>query len=128
MAERGMRSIVRCVSALVFLLPIVGVTGPAGAAREDCRPDRETHAFQCLWDQVDFHGNVMPVRPTDVTGLCINFSIRSAANNGASGTYTLYLYEHPGCAGDSISKLNAGEAVRSVTAQSARFAPKGAYR
>jgi hypothetical protein len=57
----------------------------------------------------------------------VNFAIRSAANNGKSGFATLYVYEQANCAGDS-TKLNAGESVRSVTAQSARFGPKGAYR
>jgi hypothetical protein len=131
MDERGMKPIFRYLTALVFLMLIglaVGPLRPAGAAKEDCRPDREAHAFQCMWDQEDFQGNMKAVRPTDLTGQCMNYSIRSAANNGTSGLYTLYLYEQANCAGDAISRLNAGESVGSVTAQSARFAPKGSYR
>jgi hypothetical protein len=100
----------------------------AGAAKEDCRPGGQAHAFQCMWDHEDFQGNMKAVTPPDLTGQCMDYSIRSAANNGSSGLYTLYLYEQANCAGDAISKLNAGESVGSVTAQSARFAPKDSYR
>jgi hypothetical protein len=120
MDKRGMKPIFRFLTALVFLMPIVGSMGrPAGAAKEDCRLPA---GLQCMWDQEDFQGNMKAV---DLSGQCTNSSIRSAANNGKSGEYTLYLYEEANCAGDSaISKLNAGESVRSVTATSARFAPK----
>lgn len=133
MHKRAMKPISRSLTALVFLVPIVGSMAtplrPAGAAKEDCRPDGGAHAFQCMWDQEDFQGNLKAVTPADLAGQCMNYSIRSAANNGKSGQYTLYLYEQANCAGDSaISKLNAGESVGSVTAKSARFAPKDSYR
>jgi Peptidase inhibitor family I36 len=129
MHKRGMKPIFHSLTAVVFLVPIVGIR-PAAAARDDCRPDAEAHAYHCIWDQEDFLGNMKPIgpaQPAEFAGQCVNYSIRSAANNGKSGFATLYLYEQANCAGDS-TKLNAGEAVRSVTAQSARFGPKGAYR
>lgn len=128
MNKRGTKPIARSLIAVVFLLSAVGSMRVAGAAKEDCRPDGEAHAFQCMWDEEDFQGNMRPILPTDLAGLCINYTIRSAANNGTSGFATLYLYEQADCTGGSaISKLNAGESVPSVTAQSARFAPRGAY-
>jgi hypothetical protein len=131
MKARGMKPIFRSSTALVLLMLIGLAAGPlraAGAAKEDCRLDGEAHAFQCLWDQENFQGNLKAVTPPDLAGQCMSYSIKSAANNGKSGMYTLYLYEQGNCAGDSISKLNAGESVGSVTAQSARFAPKDSYR
>ncbi|HEV8623899.1 MAG TPA: peptidase inhibitor family I36 protein [Acidimicrobiia bacterium] len=125
-----MKRIVCCSTVLGLLMPIVGGTSPAGAAQDDCRPDGEAHAYHCLWDQEDFRGKMKAIGPTgpaEFAGRCVNFAIRSAANNGKSGFATLYVYEQANCAGDS-TKLNAGESVRSVTAQSARFGPKGAYR
>lgn len=128
-ARNEMRPIVRSLVALVLLMLIGLAAGPlrsAGAAKEDCRLDGEAHALQCLWDHEDFAGNMKPVTPVDLTGQCINYSIRSAANNGKSGQYTLYLYEQANCAGSSaVSQLNAGESVGSARAESARFAPKG---
>ena len=129
MDGRGMKPIFRSLIALVFLIAIVGVR-PARAAKEDCRPDGEARAFHCIWDQQDFQGKLKglgPAEPADLAGQCVNYSIKSAANNGKSGFATLYLYEQANCAGDSASKLNAGESLASVTAQSARFGPKGAY-
>ncbi len=130
MEKRGMKQTFCCLIALVFLMPIVGVR-PAVAAKDDCRPDGEAHALHCIWDQQDFRGRLKafgPAEPAAFAGQCVNFSIKSAANNGKSGFTTLYLYERADCAGDSAIKLNAGESVASATAQSARFGPKGAYR
>jgi hypothetical protein len=126
-----MKPIFRSLTALVLFMLIGLAAGPlraAGAAKEDCRLDAEAHAFQCLWDQENFQGNLKAVTPPELAGQCMNYSIKSAANNGKSGMYTLYLYGQGNCASDSISKLNAGESVGSVTAQSARFAPKDSYR
>lgn len=132
MEKRGMKPMFRCLTALVFLLPIVGLAGsPAGAAQEDCRPDEQARAYHCLWDQEDFQGTMKPIGPTEpaeFAGQCVNYSIRSAANNGKSGFATLYVYEQANCVGESAIKLNADESARSVTAHSARFGPKGAYR
>jgi len=128
---RGMKSSVRSLAALVFLMPIVGLTGsPAGAAKDDCSLDAASHAYHCIWDQENFQGKMKPIGPTEpaeFAGRCVNYPVRSAANNGKSGFATLYLYAQANCVGDSL-KLNAGESVGSVTAQSARFGPKGAYR
>jgi hypothetical protein len=127
-----MKRILRFVVALAIAVPVGGsvAVGPAGAAKDDCRPDGQAKAFHCVWDQVEFQGNLKglgPGEPADLAGQCVNFSIRSAANNGKSGFATLYVYEQPNCAGTSALKLNAGESAPSVTAQSARFGPKGAY-
>jgi len=122
------------LTALVLLTLIGLAAGPlraAGAAKDDCRPDAEAHAYHCMWDQEEFQGNMKPigpVEPAEFAGQCVNYSIRSAANNGKSGFATLYLYEQANYVGDSAIKLNAGESVRSVTAQSGRFGPKGSYR
>ena len=118
MDKRGMKPILRCLVALVFLVPAGGAMRPALAENEDCRLPT---GLQCLWDQEDFQGQM---RAADLSGQCTNYPIRSAANNGKSGYFTLYLYEEPNCAGDAIGKLNASESARSVTAKSARFAPK----
>ncbi len=132
MKARGMKPIFRSLTALVLLMLIGLAAGPlraAGAAKEDCRPGGQAHAFQCMWDHEDFQGNMKAVTPPDPTGQCMDYSIRSAANNGSSGLYTLYLYEQANCAGGSaIRELSAGESVGSVSAQSARLAPKGSYR
>jgi Cu/Zn superoxide dismutase len=117
MGKRGASAIVRQAAALVFLVAILGSMETAGAAKEDCPSPR-----QCTWDQEDFQGNMTVA---DFSGRCMNSAIRSGANNGKSGLFALYLYESPNCAGDAVGKLNAGESVRSVTAESARFAPKG---
>ncbi len=134
MDKRSMGPIVRYLSALVCLMVTglgAGPLRPAGAAQEDCRPDGEARAYHCMWDQEDFQGNMKaigPTQPVELAGQCVNYSIRSAANNGKSGFATLYLYEQASCAGDSTAQLNAGESIRSVTARSGRFGPKGAYR
>jgi hypothetical protein len=125
-----MKPIFRVGIAVVFLSALVSGR-PVGAAQEDCELGKPVHAFHCVWDQANFQGNMKGLglgEPADLAGQCVNFSIRSAANNGKSGFATLYLYEQPNCAGDSVSKLNAGESLGSVTAQSARFGVKGAYR
>jgi hypothetical protein len=117
-----MKPIFRSLAALVFLIPIVSSMGtPAGAAKEDCRLE-PGQGPQCMWDQEDFQGAKTVADPS---GQCTNSSIRSAANNGKSGYFTLYLYKDANCAGNAVSKLNAGESVGSVTATSARFGPKG---
>ena len=118
MDKRGRKPILRSLTALVFLVPIVGSMRPAGAANEDCRLPT---GLQCLWDQEDFQGNM---KAADLSGQCTNYSIRSASNNGKSGYFTFYLYDEANCAGDATSRINAGESARSVTAKSARFAPK----
>jgi peptidase inhibitor family I36 len=132
MDNRGMKPMFRSLAPLVFLLLFglaAGPSRPAGAAKEDCRPDGEAHAFQCMWDQQDFQGNMKAVTPADLAGgQCMDYSIRSAANTGKSGLYTLYLFEEANCGGSAVSKLNAGESVRSLTAKSARLAQKDSYR
>jgi Peptidase inhibitor family I36 len=126
-----MKRIVRGMTFLVLLMPVVGgPSRPAGAAQDDCRLDAAAHAYHCIWDREDFQGKMKaigPTEPAEFAGQCVNYSVRSAANNGKSGFATLYVYEQANCAGES-TKLNAGESARSVTAQSARFGPKGAYR
>jgi hypothetical protein len=127
-----MKPIFRSLTALVLLMASVGLMGSsAGAAQEDCRFDGDARAYHCIWDQEDFQGTMKaigPAAPAEFAGQCVNYSIRSAANNGKSGYATLYVYEQADCAGESAIQLNAGEAAPSVTAQSARFGPKGAYR
>jgi len=127
------KPIVRSLVAFVSVVSIAvaaGETSPAGAAKGDCELANQSHAYHCIWDQEDFQGHMQPIgpaEPAEFAGQCLNYSIRSAANNGKSGFATLYLYQQANCAGDS-TKLNAGESAGSVTAQSARFGPKGAYR
>lgn len=131
MDKRGVKPAFRLLSAVALLMATLGSIGapPAGATKEACRLDGEAHALQCMWDQEDFRGNMKAVGPADLAGQCMNYSIRSAANNGKSGEYALFLYEQANCAGDSaVSVLNAGESVRSVTALSAKFAPKNSSR
>jgi hypothetical protein len=128
-----MKPIFRIV-ALVFLMPIGVAAGPlrsADAAQDDCRIDAAAHAYHCVWDQENFQGTMKPIgpaEPAEFAGQCVDYSIRSAANNGKSGFATLYVYEQPNCAGESAIQLQAGESAGSVTARSARFGPKGAYR
>jgi hypothetical protein len=117
MDGRGVRPLLCGLAGVVFLLPIAGSMGPAGAAKEDCPSPR-----QCTWDQEDFQGNM---KVADFTGRCSSSPIRSGVNNGKSGLFTLYLYESTDCSGGALSKLNAGESIRSVAARSARFAPRG---
>lgn len=49
---------------------------------------------QCMWVH----------EIADLSGQCTDYSVRSAANNGKSGFFTLYLYEEAGCAGRAVSK------------------------
>jgi hypothetical protein len=61
MDARGMKPIFRSMTALVLLMLIGFAAGPlraAGAAKEDCRPGGQDHAFQCMWDHEDFQGNM----------------------------------------------------------------------
>jgi peptidase inhibitor family I36 len=129
-----MKPSLRSLAALAFLILIgtaVGSLSPAGAAQDDCRVDAAAHAYHCIWDQENFQGTMKPIgpaEPAEFAGQCVNYSIRSAANNGKSGFATLYVYEQANCAGESAIQLQAGESAGSVTARSARFGPKGAYR
>jgi hypothetical protein len=129
-----MKPIFRSLAVLACLIPIGAAVGPsshAGAAQDDCRVDAAAHAYHCVWDQEDFQGTMKPIgpaEPAEFAGQCVDYSIRSAANNGKSGFATLYVYEQANCAGESTIQLQAGESARSVRARSARFGPKGAYR
>ena len=110
MEKRGLKPMFTSLTALVFLVPIVGSAGPqvtevrharmavatnspaelvraAGARQEDCRIEEAARTAavqaQCMWDQEDFQGNM---KAADLSGQCTNYAIRSAANNGKSGS------------------------------------------